>query len=195
MCIYKSIVYYTHSTSQFQQPHYRSLTDTCGQWLLYWMTAQVAEDTAVAKTYPASAPESSQCSSRDYRNMGENINKTILLVTSVKKKTKHERGYIRGNDQEDFLEEITFEPRFHLHVLFLQWSPNISYVLPCVLHIRRGMEWRRVGCQDYQIPPDSKKVGHKSAVKNRKYQKEFELGSVASSLFSARLFRTNVISS
>ena len=110
-------------------------------------------------------------------------------MTSVKKKTKLEKGYIRGNDQEDFLEEVTSEPRFHLHVLFLQWSPNISYVLPYVLHIRR------VGCQDYQIPPDSKKVGHKSAVKNRKYQKEFELGSVASSSFSARLFRTNVISS
>ena len=38
VCIYKSSVYYTHNTSQFQQPHYRSLTDTCGQWLLYWMT-------------------------------------------------------------------------------------------------------------------------------------------------------------
>lgn len=51
-----------------------------------------------------------------------------------------------------------------------------------------------MGCQNYQIPPDSKKVGHKSAVKNIENTKRNVSWAVLP-LFSARLFRTNVISS
>lgn len=64
------------------------------------------------------------------------------MMTSVKKKTKLERGYIRGNDQEDFL-EVTSSQDFTFMFSFLQWSPNISYVLPCPAHQERGgvKEW------------------------------------------------------